>query len=324
MDLYDLGAVTWWQSQCFYHALAHLGREGLIICYPSSPYICLGLHDDLEQEIDRAYCETSGIPLFRRETGGGVVYLDQRQVFFQLVLRRDNPRLPLRRYRYYERFLQPAITVYRQYGIPAELKPPADLAAAGKKCSGNGCGDIEQGVAFVGNLLLDFDFDIMSRVLKAPFPEFRRHLKQAMADNMTTFKDWVRVPAAMDELAARLIQAFSREWSDLRAVRPDQELQDKARELAQRYTSAAWLGLPGRRYVDRKVKIAEGLMLLEKSIKAGGKAAVLVRNGTIEAISVPGYDYPVSSLIGKTWEENLPDLIAAGATDEQGEIIYAG
>lgn len=324
MDLYDLGAVTWWQSQCFYHALAHLGREGLIICYPSSPYICLGLHDDLEQEIDRAYCETSGIPLFRRETGGGVVYLDQQQVFFQLVLRRDNPRLPLRRYRYYERFLQPAITVYRQYGIPAELKPPADLAAAGKKCSGNGCGDIEQGVAFVGNLLLDFDFDIMSRVLKAPFPEFRRHLKKAMANNMTTFKDWVRAPEAMDELAARLIQAFGQEWSDLRAVRPDQELKDKARELAQQYTSAAWLGLPGRRYVDRKVKIAEGLILLEKSIKAGGKAVVLVRNGTIEAISVPGYDYPVSSLIGKTWEENLPDLIAAGATDEQGEIIYAG
>ncbi len=93
MDLYNLGEVTWWESQCLYHALAYLGREGLIICYPSSHYVCLGLHDDLEQEIDWEYCELSGIPVFRRETGGGVVYLDNRQVFFQLVMRRDNPRL---------------------------------------------------------------------------------------------------------------------------------------------------------------------------------------------------------------------------------------
>ena len=98
VDLYDLGAVSWWESQCFYHAMAHLGREGLIVCYPSSPYVCLGLHDDLDQEIDREYCEEQGIPIFRRETGGGVVYLDNRQVFFQLVLRRDNPQLPLRRH----------------------------------------------------------------------------------------------------------------------------------------------------------------------------------------------------------------------------------
>jgi len=147
VDLYNLGAVSWWESQCFYHAMAHLGREGLIVCYPSSPYVCLGLHDDLDQEIDRGYCEKKGIPIFRRETGGGVVYLDSRQVFFQLVLKRDNPQLSLRRHRYFEQFLQPAISVYRQFGVPAELKVPADIVADGRKCSGNACGDVGNCVA---------------------------------------------------------------------------------------------------------------------------------------------------------------------------------
>ncbi len=45
MDLYNLGRVDWIASQSLYHALALLGREGLIICYPDSPYVCLGLHD---------------------------------------------------------------------------------------------------------------------------------------------------------------------------------------------------------------------------------------------------------------------------------------
>ena len=56
MDLYNLGSVSWWQSQCYYHALAYLGQEGIIICRPSEPYVCLGLHDDLDQEIDREFC----------------------------------------------------------------------------------------------------------------------------------------------------------------------------------------------------------------------------------------------------------------------------
>ncbi|MCX5779311.1 MAG: lipoate--protein ligase family protein, partial [Firmicutes bacterium] len=158
VDVYDLGPVNWWESQCYYHALAHLGREGLIICSPASPYVCLGLHDDLEQEIDPVYCQEQNIPIFRRETGGGVVYLDDRQVFFQLILRRDNPRLPLRRQRFYEEFLQPAIAAYQHFGVPAELKAPADIAAAGRKCSGNACGDVGECVAYVGNILLDFDF----------------------------------------------------------------------------------------------------------------------------------------------------------------------
>ena len=97
MDLYNLGPVGWVESQSIYHALAELGREGLVICYPTTPYICLGLHDDLDHEIDQSYCREQGIPLLRRETGGGVVYLDDRQIFFQLVIRQDNPLLPLRR-----------------------------------------------------------------------------------------------------------------------------------------------------------------------------------------------------------------------------------
>ena len=76
MDLYNPGIVSWWESQCYYHALAYLGREGVIICRPAEPYVCLGLHDDLGQEIDQEFCKSIHLPLLRRETGGGVVYLD--------------------------------------------------------------------------------------------------------------------------------------------------------------------------------------------------------------------------------------------------------
>jgi lipoate---protein ligase len=309
VELYDLGAVSWWESQCFYHALAHLGREGLIICYPSSPYVCLGLHDDLDQEIDQEYCRSQGIPIFRRETGGGVVYLDNRQVFFQLVLRRDNPQLPLRRHRLYEKFLQPAISVYRHYGVPAELKAPADIAAAGRKCSGNACGDVGQGTAYIGNLLLDFDYAAMSNILRAPYPQFRQYLFQSMQSHMTTLHDWVSYSVDYAELAARLIEGFKIQWGDLEHRVPDQELTNKAREIHASSSLPEWLKMPGRRYNYRKIKIAEGVMLMEKKIGTDSSAVIMVRNGRIEEINLVGKPHMEDQLnhdfIGREWNEEL-------------------
>lgn len=309
MDLYDLGAVSWWESQCYYHAMAHLGREGLIVCYPSSPYVCLGLHDDLDQEIDREYCEGKGIPIFRRETGGGVVYLDNRQVFFQLVLRRDNPQLPLRRHRYYEKFLQPAISVYQQFGVPAELKAPADIAAAGRKCSGNACGDVGACAAYVGNILLDFDYAAMSNILKVPYQQFREHLRQAMQSNMTTLHDWVNFSVSNEELSTQLIDGFKMQWGEFKSRVLDQELIDKAREIHVRSSAEEWLKMPGRRYYDRKIKIAEGVFLMERKMGPDSSAVILIRDGRVDEINIFGKpeikDQLNYDIIGCEWSEEL-------------------
>lgn len=308
MDLYNLGTVSWWESQCFYHALAHLGREGLIVCCPASPYVCLGLHDDLDQEVDRQYCKEQGIPVFRRETGGGVVYLDNRQVFFQLVLRRDNPRLPLRRHRYYHNFLAPAISLYRQFGVPAELKPPADIAAGGRKCSGNACGDIGECVAYVGNILLDFNYTVMSNILRVPYRQFREHLNKAMQSNMTTLYAWIDYPVDYEKLAACLIDGFKIQWADLKPVKPDRELIDKTREIYIRSSSEEWLNMPGRRYYDRKIKIAEGVLLMERKTGSGSSAVILVRDGTVEAVNILGQpvrDQTEYDFVGCKWSEEL-------------------
>ncbi|MFN2118895.1 MAG: lipoyl protein ligase domain-containing protein, partial [Anaerolineales bacterium] len=87
MDCYFLDKISWQHSQGLYHAAAHLGREALFVLRPSTPYICIGYHQDAEQEIDLDYSGSHQIPVFRREVGGGSVYLDGGQLFYQLVLR---------------------------------------------------------------------------------------------------------------------------------------------------------------------------------------------------------------------------------------------
>jgi len=279
VDLYDLAGIDWWSTQCYYHALAYLGREGLIICYPTSPYVCLGLHDDLEQEIDRSYCEARGLPLLRRETGGGVVYLDCNQIFFQLVLRRDNPVLPLKRQRFYKHFLQPAIRACQLFGLPAELREPADIVACGRKCSGNAAGDIGECVAYVGNILLDFDFDLMSSLLWVPGPGFKECLRVAMRRYLTTLADWLPVPPSYLQLSTALAAGFAGEFGPLNRRLPDEELEAEAGRLKQRLTDRSWLSLPGHKTKERRIKIAEGVYLVESGCARGESRILLLRDG---------------------------------------------
>jgi len=286
LDFYNLGPVNWWETQCYYHALAMLGREGLIICYPTSPYVCLGLHDDLEQEINQDYCKSKEIPLLRRETGGGVVYLDDKQIFYQLVLRRDNPILPWKREKFYQRFLKPAISVYRKLGMPAELKTPADIIVDGCKCSGNAAGDIGKAVAFVGNILLDFDFATMSQVLRVPTAAFHYYLYKAMLTNMATIKDYLGSCPDYNELIGLLIKEFTNVFGELHLKSLDKELIDMADKFKEKLTSMEWLSLPGRRYSKRSVKIAEGVYLKEERMSTGDNSVVLVNNGLVEEVHV--------------------------------------
>ncbi len=281
MELYNIGYVSWWESQSYYHALAHLGREGVIICAPDSAYVCLGLHDDLKQEVDMEFCQARQIPILRRETGGGVVYLDSKQIFYQLVLKEDNAKLPFRRERFYPIFLQAPIEVYRNLGVPAEYKPPADLVAKGAKCSGNAAGDIGSGVAFVGNILLDFDYFTMSNLLKSPNSRYRESLGKSMRNNMTTVSDWSNKLPSYDHIAGLLADEYSKILGPLTLGEIDEELRETALMFRDKLTSPRWLEKRGRKTFNRVVKIAEGLYLHAGRTKNTHFVA-LVRDGIVE------------------------------------------
>ena len=81
MYLFDLGELPWKQSMLIFHTLARLGIEALIIVSPRTPFISIGYFQDAQQEINFEYCRQKGLPIFRREVGGGTVYLDRNQIF---------------------------------------------------------------------------------------------------------------------------------------------------------------------------------------------------------------------------------------------------
>jgi lipoate-protein ligase A len=63
-----------------------------------------------------------------------------------------------------------------------------DLIAGNRKISGSGVGEIGECIVFVGNLMLDFDYETMSRILKVPDEKFRDKVEKTIEGNLTTIR----------------------------------------------------------------------------------------------------------------------------------------
>jgi len=295
MRLYRLGEIPWQETQGIYHALAELGQEAVIICRPAGKYVCLGYHDDFNQEINSEYCQQNNIPLIRRETGGGVVLLDKDQLFFQLILRNDSPLLRGRRDRFFSTFLKPAVETLRDYGLNAAVQNPADIVVDGRKISGNGAGDINGYAVYIGNILLDFDRRAMSDLLKTPSAIFREHTRLSMERHLTTLKEELREMPFMADLEERLAGHFTALLPELKPAVYSGELQTLAQKTAKRLMSPDVLQLPGRRLKARQVKIKEGVFLRSHNYRdelgRTGTAILLIDNNVIRWLECSGMDY---------------------------------
>jgi lipoate-protein ligase A len=295
MHLYNLGKVPWEDSQLIYHALAEMGQEALSLVSPASPYVCIGFHQDLEQEVDVGYCRANGIPVFRRDLGGGAVYLDGDQLFFQLILRKDNPEVPKSKEIFYRKFLQPIIGVYRRVGIPAEYKPVNDVVTGTRKISGTGVGEIGDCIVFVGNLIVDFNYKEMSRVLKIPDEKFRDKVHKTLKENLTTIRRELGDERAKEwsetTLNGMMAEEFQKILGTMDPSVKDDALGLKVEELRARMSTDAWLCRKGKKVSGRDIKIRAGLNLVQRAHKAPGgliRADFEVIDGRLGKVALSG------------------------------------
>jgi lipoate-protein ligase A len=165
----DFGRVSALRSQTLWHALAYGisegGRPTLSFMRPSRPYVGLGYHRRLE-EADVDACREAGLPVFRRMVGGGVVYLDEHQQFFQICLPVTD--VPRSREQALRLLLTPAVEAFRVAGVPAELDGDLEIVVGEAKICGHGAAQIDDAVVVVGNLIERFDHTAAARVLALP------------------------------------------------------------------------------------------------------------------------------------------------------------
>jgi lipoate---protein ligase len=330
MNLFRLGHVPWEESQLIYHAMAYEGVEGLILLSPASPYVCIGYHQDVNQEVDLAYCHAHDIPVFRREVGGGAVFLDGRQLFYQLILHRDHPLAAADKETFYRRLLEPVVQTYAELGIPARYKPVNDIITeTGRKISGNGAAHIGDSVVLVGNLIFDFDYDTMVRVLRVPDEKYRDKVHKSLYENLTTMQREQAELSSEDEALAVLVRQFEAVLGPMETAEVPPAVWERAAQLQPRFMSEEWLQGRARRVgAGRNVKIAAGVHVIQRLHKTPGglvRVTMDVKDDVIQSVSISGdfFFYPEqkladleSALVGRALTE-LPAVIAAFYAEQQ-------
>jgi lipoate-protein ligase A len=242
------------------------------------------------QEVDTEWCAAQGMPIIRREAGGGAVLLDAPHLFVHFIYPR---RLAGgRAVALYPRFIAPLVETYRALGVAAEYRALNDIHVDGRKIGGSAIAAIGEAVVFAGMILFDFDAQCMARALRVPSEKFRDKLRTSLADYITSLRRELGTQPPRERVVEMLLHQLPRTL-DVEPARGESRDDERA-AIARRAVSLLepdWTYRRGRRLVADGVKLMAGAALVEIDRKAPGgllRLCVLARDGVVIDLDLAG------------------------------------
>ncbi len=188
----DLDKIDGFYSAALFESIArHVGAgsspETILFWRVRTPVVYLGYHQCVEDEIHADFCRNSNIGIIRRILGGGCGFCDENQILYS-VIGREGGVIPGGIQSAYTKVLGGVVNALLTLGAGGEIEPARNAVySRGRKISGNAQGRIDGAVLVNGSLLLDFNFELMDKVLKSP----TKNLKPVLSarEGMITLKE---------------------------------------------------------------------------------------------------------------------------------------
>ncbi|MBK9006872.1 MAG: lipoate--protein ligase family protein [Anaerolineae bacterium] len=281
------------RSQTVYHAVGYAMKEDtpntIIMVSPNGPYVSIGYHQDIQKEVDLDYCEKHNLPVYRREVGGGAVFLDNGQLFTQWIFHKED--LPATLEERFKLYIDPLVQTYQALGVNANHRPINDVHVNGKKIGGTGAAQMGIAEVLVGSLMYTFDKKTMSQVLKVPSEKMRDKIFESLEAYMTTMTEQLgSTPdrAMVKDLYMKKVsealgmEVYEGEWTE--------EEEAMAKEIDARFVSDEWLYQKGQ-LKQQGVKIHQDVHIVEAAFKSqGGLIRIIarLREGRIDDVAISG------------------------------------
>ncbi len=188
----DLDKIDGFYSAALFESIAkYVGAgsfpETILFWRVKSPVVYLGYHQYVEDEINAGFCSENNIGIVRRVLGGGCGFCDENQLLYS-VIGRDGGVIPSDIQAAYTKVLGGVVNALEALGAGGKIEPARNaIYSKGRKISGNAQGRFDGAVLINGSLLLDFDFELMDKVLKNPTKNLRP--VGCAKDGMITLKE---------------------------------------------------------------------------------------------------------------------------------------
>ena len=343
LRLVDAGTVSGLRSQSIYHGLGYAQKPNtpntIVLVTPETPYMCIGFFQDAENELDINYCKQNKLPIIRRETGGGAVYIDNGQLFVQWIFQQSA--LPRRVDKRFELFIKPLVETYKFFGIDAYYHPINDVHVKGKKIVGTGAGTIGEGQIVTGNFLFDFDYQTMLNSINVPTKNFRDAVDKNLHDYLTNMK------IELDQLPERdeVIKIYRSKCEEILGLKSelstftDEELR-LMEKVEEKFVKESWIYQIKRNPSKNKLfKIHLGVWIgqINYDLKRGNMNALVTMKDdhitdiklTLEGLKTP--DYSIQELennlkgvkmIRELLSQKVKEIVGNHLFKEWEECIY--
>jgi len=160
--------------------------------YNFKPSVIIGRYQNLVDAIDIEACQKFNIQYNRRHTGGGTVLMGPDQLAIGFAISENSPFVSKSISENFKFFADILKTALAEFGIQSEFEGKNDLQVKGKKIAGLAISqDISGAIFFHTSLLIDFDIDLMTKILRLPTGKLSDKGISCFTERMTTIKQEV-------------------------------------------------------------------------------------------------------------------------------------
>lgn len=161
--------------------------DDVLLPYMMDPAIQIGKFQNAYEEVNTAYIEANDIKVIRRDTGGGAIYIDDKNMNFVFLLDGNTDI-----FGNYDKLYEPIIRALKKLGVKhVEQSGRNDLTIDGKKISGAAM-TLENGRIYCGySLLLDPDCETMVAALNPKQKKIQSHGIKSVRSRVTGIRSFL-------------------------------------------------------------------------------------------------------------------------------------
>lgn len=174
-------------------------KEDILFIWRAERAFVFGRNQNPFIEIASKYYN-QGIPIIRRLSGGGTVYIDSQTINFSYITLDYKNKI-----NNYEYFLDPIIRLLSKYNLDILFKPKSHLFLNGKKISGNAQGLVNNKLLHHGTLLFNTDLDLIQDALINHNLKTEGHHVLSNKQSVDNIKNHLNNSLTIDELVFLLI-----------------------------------------------------------------------------------------------------------------------
>ena len=180
--------------------------------YTYQPCVLVGRFQDFENQVNEQNCLRLNVAVNRRPSGGGTIVMGPEQLGIALIIPKHQQGFPTRSSELMAYCSRGIINALGQLGIVAKFAGKNDLISRGRKIAGLGLYQPGSGGRlFHASLLLDLDFDFMTRVLRLPVSDDGGIGRDVLAKRVMTVRSELGDEYSMSELIETVQSGFNDE-----------------------------------------------------------------------------------------------------------------